>query len=69
MLGDQIRDFRVATVKNTVVRSFNDAILHELGHYYHWGAVEWFYNKHKKLYNNRTEAKEVMEKKGVEFSR
>lgn len=67
LLGDRIRDFRVAAVKNTVVRSFNDAILHELGHYYHWDAVELFYNKHKKLYNNRTEAKEVMEKEVWSF--
>ncbi|MFP5527737.1 minor capsid protein [Peptococcus simiae] len=57
-----IRNFDPESVKHTTAKSLNDVILHEIGHYYHWKAVEKFYKRHAKRYNSLIEAKEYLEK-------
>lgn len=57
-----IRNFDPELVKHTAAKSLNDVILHEIGHYYHWEAVEKFYKRHAKRYNSLIEAKEDLEK-------
>lgn len=57
-----IRNFEPELVKHTRAKSLNDVILHELGHYYHWKAVEKFYKRHAKRYNSLIEAKMAWEK-------
>lgn len=57
-----INHFEPEFVKHTTAKSLNDVILHELGHYYHWKAVEKFYKQNKKRYNSLIEAKEDLEK-------
>lgn len=48
LLENMVRDFDLKRVKHTTAKSLNDIILHEIGHYYHWRAVEKFYKQNKK---------------------
>lgn len=62
LLENMVRDFDLKRVKHTTAKSLNDLILHEIGHYYHWKAVEKFYKQNKKRYNSLIEAKKALEK-------